>query len=251
MDYVIAVRTYNRAAMFQTHTLQLIREQGLLDRLYVFVGSDIAPYSALHPGRYIQVPVGGHNAIRAICEYFPRGQPIFFLDDDLKDYRCWDASAQMFRTDNLDAIIQMGFHASRDPFSFGFMRNKLWLARSPSIRKNYGSMSGSAFGAINEPELISTSHAHLDDTLRAIQYLRLGRVPLTLPGCSFTTAYAKTDGGMQSSGDRANTLQVCEEVREQVAGWCSAIVQQPCGLFAWKWLPHTSIRKRVKAIIDP
>ena len=86
-DFVVAVRTYQRAALFQRCTLQILRDQNLADRLTVFVGSDIAEYRALEPDLvYVQAPKGGHNAIRAICEHYPRGTPILFLDDDLESF---------------------------------------------------------------------------------------------------------------------------------------------------------------------
>lgn len=249
MDYVIAVRTYKRAVHFRSNTLQVIKEQGLLDRLFVFVGSDLEEYKEMEPDlRYIAVPPGGHNAIRAICEYFPRGTPIFFMDDDLANFKMYDLSSDSFKIDGLHEVIVEGF--SHAPFCFGFLTNKKWLRVSPRIRPTYGCMPTTAFGAFNEPELINTTHAHLDDTLRAIQYLKIGRVPHVFPGASFKTYYGKTDGGLQASGDRNNTLQVCHEVADQVAGWCEEIIQHPNGLYHWKWAHPSKLKKMVKAILS-
>jgi hypothetical protein len=244
-DFVVAVRTYERAEIFRTHTLKTLREQGLEDRLYVFVGSDIEAYKALEPSlRYIQAQKGGHNAIRCICEYFPRGTPILFMDDDLKGFKQYIKETDSFITTGFLEIIEEGFkHA---PFTVGFLTNKLWLRKSPRMRPSYGCMIGNIFGAFNEPELITTTHAHLDDTLRAIQYMKLKRVPTVFPGVSFKTSYAKTPGGLQASGDRIDTMKVCEEIAEQVEGWCSEIVKHKEGPYAWKWLPPATIRKKLK-----
>ena len=248
-DYVIAVRTYKRPEMFRTHTLQVVRDQGLLDRLFVFVGSDLEEYRALEPDlRYVAVPAGGHNAIRAICDYFPRGKAIFFMDDDLSDFRQYDKATDALLTTGLHDVILKGFEQA--PFCFGFLTNRLWLRKSPEIRPQYGIIATTAFGAFNEPEFINTTHAHLDDMLRAFHYLRAGRVPSVFPGCSFKTRYGKNPGGLQASGDRADTLKVCEEVTEQAKDWCSEIYLQKEGYYAWRLLPPAVIRKKVAAKVS-
>ena len=245
-DYVIAVPTYKRADHFQRNTLQVLRDHGLVDRLFVFVGSDLAEYKALEPDlRYVSVPVGKHRAVKAICEYFPVGQAILFMDDDLSDYCMYDASSDGFIRTGLADVIAEGFaHA---PFSFGFLRNRLWLRKSPRLRPQYGLMAGGFFGVFNQPELITTTHASLDDTLRTIQYLKAGIVPWTFPGASFKTYYGKTPGGLQASGDRADTRKVCEEVADQVQPFCSEMVLHPEGLWAWKWKPAATVRRLFKA----
>jgi len=245
-DYVIAVPTYKRAAHFQRNTLQVLRDHGLVDRLYVFVGSDLEEYKALEPDlRYVSVPVGKHRAVKAICEYFPVGQAILFMDDDLSDYCMYDASSDGFLRTGLGGVIVEGFaHA---PFSFGFLRNRLWLRKSPRLRPHYGPMPGCVFGAFNQPDLITTSHAHVEDTLRTVQYLKAGIVPWTFPGASFRTHYGRTPGGYAASGDREDTRKVCEELADQVQPWCSHVELQNCGLWAWKWHPAPKVRRLFKA----
>lgn len=243
-DYVIAVRTYKRPHMFQSHTLQIIKEQGLLDRLYVFVGSDISEYAALEPTlRYIQAPVGGHNAIRAICEYFPHGHPIVFLDDDLGQFRRYDICGDVFHSTGLHDTLLYGF--TQAPFGFGFMTNKMWLKELPLSRQRFSTMSGGCFGAYNQPELITTSHGHCDDLLRTIQYFKAGIIPTTIFGAGFKTKYGTNAGGLQASGDRDNTLRVCEEIRPQVEGWVSRLHQQSCGLWTWKLLPSATLKRKL------
>lgn len=247
-NYVIAVRTYKRAAHFQRNTLKMLREQGLEDRLYVFVGGDdLEVYKSLEPSlRYLSAPVGGCQAIRAICDYFPRGQPIVFMDDDLADFCIYDSDTDSFKRTGLGDVILEGFtHA---PFSFGFLRNKLWLRRQKRFRPQYGCMFGCFFGAYNVPELITTTHGHLDDTLRTIQYLKTGTVPWVFPGASFITRYGRTDGGLQASGDRADTRKVCEEVEPQVREFCTEIVLHDEGPWAWKWKSPTAVKRVVSSL---
>jgi len=243
-DYVITVRTYKRPELFQRATLRVLRDQGLLDRLYVFVGSDIAEYAALEPSlRYIQAPVGGHNAIRAICDYFPRGQPILFLDDDLEEFFQYDVLSDSFQHHGLHELVVSGFaHA---PFTFKSMTNRFWMKSLPSGRPSYSTMAGCYFGSYNEPELITTDTAHCDDLLRTVAYLKRGRVPWAWQYAGFKTKYAKNPGGLQESGDRTDTLAVCHSIGPQLEGWVSGIVQQACGFYAWKLLSAATLKKKI------
>lgn len=244
-EYVIAVRSYKRAELFQRSTLQIIKEQGLLERLYVFVGSDLSEYTALEPDlRYVSVPAGGANAIRAICEYFPRGQPIVFLDDDLEEWFWFDISANTIHHDRLHEFLADGFaHA---PFSFKSLTNKHWMRSLPPFRPSYSTMAGCFFGAFNEPELITTEQAHCDDLVRTVAYFNVGRVPWAWQHAGFKTAYAKNAGGLQSSGDRTDTLSVCHSILPSVRDWVRPEPgQQKCGLWSLRLLSTSTLKKRL------
>jgi hypothetical protein len=249
MDYVIAVRTYKRPIMFSRFTLRVLRDQHVDDRLYVFVGSDIEEYRVFEPDlRYIQVPVGGANARKAICEYFPRGTPILFLDDDLETFFRYDPDTDSFKHDGLHDLIVQGFEHA--PFTFQSITNRLWLRGAKELfRPIYSTMAGSFFGAYNEPENILTPTSHCDELSRTVNYLKEGRVPWSYIGAGFKTKYAKNPGGLADSGDRDDTRAICESLLPLVADWVQPdIFQQPCGLWAIKLLPAITLKKRLKAL---
>jgi hypothetical protein len=248
MDYVVAVRTYKRPELFRDATLAVLTKQNLLDRLHVFVGSDIAEYEAVcGPLRYHSVPVGGHNAIRAICQFFPRGQPIVFLDDDLETFYNYDWATDTFADTGLGDLLTNGFEINT-PFGFGFLTNKHWLRKQRPFRPSYTTLAGCAFCAINEPEVITTPTAHCDDLVRTVQYFKKGCVPYVFSGAGFKTKYARNPGGLQASGDRADTLAVCHAILPSISDWVrSEPEQQKCGLWAWKLLPAMTLRKRLTA----
>lgn len=246
-DYVVAVRTYKRAEMFQRSTLRLLREQGLADRLYVFVGSDIEEYRALEPElRYVSVPVGCANAVRGICEHFPRGQPIFFMDDDLEEWFWFDTSANAVRHDRLHEFITEGFtHA---PFTFKSMTNRYWMKNVKPFKPIYSNMTGGYFGAFNEPELITTTTGHCEDLLRTVQYLKTKRIPWAWQHAGFKTKYATNPGGLQASGERTDTLAVCHTIYPEVSEWVHPVPeQQKCGLWFWRLLAPSTLKARLRA----
>jgi hypothetical protein len=245
VDYVIAVRTYKRAELFQRATLRVLREQGLVDRLYVFVGSDISEYLTLEPDlRYLAAPVGGQHAIRAICDHFPRGTPIVFLDDDLEEWFWFDVSANTFHHDRLHEHLTEGFtHA---PFTLKSLTNRHWMKSLPPFRPSYGTMAGSFFGAYNEPELITTATAHMDDLVRTVQYFKIGKVPWAWQHAGFKTRYATNPGGLQASGDRTDTHAICLSVYDSVKDWVKADPKQhKCGPWHLELISAAAIKKKV------
>jgi hypothetical protein len=125
-QFVIAVRSYQRADLFATRTLRVLQRHGLTDRTTLFVGSDPDPYRKHCTIPIVPVPVGGANAIRSICDYYARATPIFFIDDDMGEFYRYDVSSGEFVGDGLVSMIEEGFRTA-DYFTFGFTTNRLWL----------------------------------------------------------------------------------------------------------------------------
>jgi len=237
MSYQIAVRTYERPAIFQTHTLAVLRAHNCTETLTVFVGSDIAPYRALEPGlRYVQVRKGGANAIADICAHYPRETPILFLDDDL----------ETFYGGYLPTLIEDGFRRA-EVWGFGFITNTFWHSQLADWGPRYATLAGCAFAARNRPEMLTTPAAHCDDLVRTVQCFRLGILPYVWKKAGFKTRYAKNSGGLQSSGERDDTKAVCESLLMHVEGWVRGIRQQPCGLWEIRLLPAATIGAKLRS----
>ena len=234
--YAIAVRTFERPDQFQTKTLHVIRSFNLVDKLTVFVGSDIAAYRALEPDlQYVQVRKGGSNAIADICAHYPRDTPILFLDDDLES----------FYGGYLPSLVEEGFRRA-DVWGFGFITNKFWHSQTDDWGPRYATLAGCAFAARNRPELITTPTAHCDDLVRTVQCFRAGILPYVWKKAGFKTRYAWNQGGLQSSGERDDTKAVCEQLLPYVEGWVRGIRQQPCGLWEIRLLPAATIAARMR-----
>ena len=237
--FAVAVRTYERPEIFHTHTLRILREQGLLEELTVFVGSDLQPYQTQDPDlRYVQVPKGGANAIRAICDYYPPGTRILFLDDDLQSY---------YGPKPLRELTEEGFKRA-DVWGFGFITNKFWLQTAKEWQPRYATLAGCAFAAVASP-LIPTTESHCDDLQRTVQLFRAGIVPYVWSKAGFKTKYAKNPAGLQH--ERTNTLAVCERLFPTLQPYVRDIHQQPCGLYAIRIAPAQTIKRLLKECQNP
>jgi hypothetical protein len=245
----IAVRSYDRAAIFNTHTLKVIRAQGLTDALTVFVGSDIQPYRDMNPDlTYIQVPKGAHKATEGICAHYPRDFPIVFLDDDLKDYFECDPSGNAIPGD-LRATIQRGFE-SGPIFSFSHSTNRYWMKQRPAVTNRYGIVPSYAFGALNRPELIVVPYSQGEEPYRTAQYLQRGIIPKMLQHAAFKiTGWGKMSGGSQSSGDRTDTLGILTQAHSDVSGWTTAPYLHPkVNFYVIDLLPAATIKRKLRTL---
>ena len=211
-DYVIAVRTYARSKIFPKKTYQMLLDNGLTDRLYIFVASleekqlyeeAVTSYKAMIIGEK-----GGAQAIRAICDYFPPGQRIVFMDDDL----------ERFRPGNLDLYLNDGFRTIDEhacgAFTFSFISNGFWLRHKPFKEFRPFTLAGNFFCTRNDPDMITTTYSHGDDLVRSVRYLeRYGGV-LVYWAAGFVTHYGTEPGGMQASGDRGTPSESLAKTEE-------------------------------------
>lgn len=224
-EYVIAVRSYARASVFPLKTYAMLNHNGLTERLYIFVANATEkrlyeaalagqPYKAIVIGK-----LGGANAIRAICEYFPVGQRIVFMDDDLDRFFDFDKSGK-FRanSDQLGLYLEDGFETidryQCGGFTFSFMSNKMWLNGKPFKEFRPFTLAGNFFGTRNDPALITTEYSHGDDLVRSVRFLeKYGGVLVYWPA-GFVTHYGKEAGGLQASGNRGSAAETLKKTAE-------------------------------------
>ena len=224
-EYVIACRSYNRAASFPQKTYRMLAHNGLTDRLYIFVATaeEKALYEAAlrgQPYRDIIIgELGGANATRAICSYFPAGQRILFVDDDLTRFFTFSPEGKITKdandlhryiTDGFETIDRHGLGA----FTFSFLSNAFYLKGKAYKEFRPFILAGNCFGARNDPAMITTTMSHGDDTQRSARYIdRYGGVLVYWWG-GFVTRYGREEGGMQSSGDRGTAAERIRRTEE-------------------------------------
>jgi len=223
-DYVIAVRSYARSSIFPHKTYAMLKHNGLTDRLYIFVANATEKrlYEAALAGQTYKAIIvgklGGANAIRAICRYFPIDQRIAFMDDDLDRFFDFDRHGTFrgnssvlgeYLDDGFETIDRHGCGA----FTFSFMSNKFWLKDKPFKEFRPFTLAGNFFCTRNRPEMITTEFSHGDDLVRSVRYLEKYGGVLVYWWGGFVTHYGKEEGGLQASGNRgADTLRKTAEV---------------------------------------
>ena len=224
-EYVIAVRTYARSSIFPQKTYRMLEHNGLTDRLYIFVAdaAEKARYEAALAGKsYRKIIVGqlgGANAIRAICQYFPKGQRIVFMDDDLDRFFEFSRTHEFTKdSTKLAKYLEDGF-ATMDEhkcgsFTFSFMSNKMWLGDKPFKEFRPFMVAGNFFGVRNDPKMITTKYSHGDDIQRTVRYIDRYGGTLVYWWAGFSTNYGKEAGGLQASGDRGSAESASNRLRK-------------------------------------
>jgi len=232
-EYVIACRSYGRATVFPKKTFRMLEHNKLTGRLYVFVASaaekrayrDNLP--AEFPADRIIVGVPGLAPItRFICKYFPEGQRILFVDDDLEYFFVMPRKGQgrmQKDSGNLHRYVEDAFRTidahDLGSFTFSFLSNAFYLTGKPFKEFRPFIVGGSFFGARNERKLIPVDVGQAEDVLRSCRYFEKYGGTLVYWYAGFATHYGKEPGGMQSSGDRgdaASRLKTTKEISQKL-----------------------------------
>jgi hypothetical protein len=274
-DYVIACRSYGRATSFPKKTYRMLEHTKLIDRLYVFVATAAEKklYREQLPefpaGRIVIGAPGLAPVTRCICKYFPEGQRIVFMDDDLEQFFVMPFMPSMpssgkIQKDStvLHKYLEDGFRTidahDLGSFTFSFLSNSFYLTGKPFKEFRPFLVGGNFFGCRNDRSLIPVHVGHADDVLRSSRFFERYGGTLVYWYAGFGTHYGKEAGGMQSSGDRgdaASRLQLTKEISQKLYDseeLLQAYATPPqcienANLWSLKLKNVTQIRKAMKA----
>lgn len=235
----IAVRSYGRSTTILKKTLGSLRQQTDLDlgkQLVLAVTSDqYLEYKTALKGYplldMITVAQGGHNATNGLINYFPEGEQVIFMDDDISNIKAYtDIMDKTSRYDvyDLGKYFRYAFDKFEDvPFGFDFTPNLMFKQGKPFAEFKMRKIGGAWWGAYNDKVRLKTEQSHEDDNIRTARALHNYGGVGSINWLVATTAVGTNPGGMQSSGDRdsdgraAATKSACEraywenpEVRE-------------------------------------
>ena len=120
-QYVVAIPTYNRADVIATKTLDTLMRGGVKkSRIYIFVANRVqerAYHDAVPASMYGHIIVGklGIAKQRAfIADYFPEGQYVVSMDDDVEDLLVMKNATTLRPLSNLDAFFTQAYVKLRD-----------------------------------------------------------------------------------------------------------------------------------------
>lgn len=112
MDYVIAIPSYNRAASISKKALLFLKDGGVSpDKVHIFVANEeqAEAYKLIAPEYKIIVgELGITNQRNHIANYFPEGQYVVSIDDDVSSLHTIE-KGKYKRIEDLDAFFKRAF----------------------------------------------------------------------------------------------------------------------------------------------
>lgn len=209
-DWVIAIPSYKRAETLRDKTLALLSMYRIpADRIHVFVANkeEYQRYKeVLDPKTYghLRIAKPGMAAVRnyITSKAFPVGKPIFNIDDDVRGFLEYSASAK--RNERplrcLKTAIEVGFRTAQQTgfrlFGFYPVANGYFMKPGPpSTDLRY--IIGSAWGIINPGKILTVTIDDNEDYLRSVMMYVLDGGVLRFNTIAPESAYYKEPGGMQ------------------------------------------------------
>lgn len=212
-EYVVAIPTYNRSDILAKKTLATLKS-GKVDpkKIHIFVANkeEEAKYLEVVPrelyGKMIVGVKGITNQRRFISDYFPEGQEIVSLDDDIEGlYRRIDAK-KLSQIRNLDGFFREAFQRARREgvFLWGIYPVCNPFFMKPNITTKLKFIIGMLHGYINrcDPKLRPSGKADQKEDVETsiLYYLKDGGV------LRYNNVGAKTKfhapGGLGQTKDR-------------------------------------------------
>ncbi len=221
--YVVAIPSYQRAELLNKKTLKTLYEYNIpRNRIYIFVANkeeEVIYKENLNKEFYGHIIVGVKglkNQRNFIANYFPEGQEILNMDDDIggfkilkhKDQKRIVDSTQGYRKgyfldtlENLDDFVKSAFK--------NLKKNKLYLwgiypianpyFMFPLITTDLKLIVGPVWGSINRHDNnLKLTIDEKEDVERTLQYYTKDGGVMRFNNICVQTTYYKTPGGMQA-----------------------------------------------------
>jgi hypothetical protein len=232
--YIIAIPSYKRAELLKLKTLAVLQKYKIpRNVIYIFVADkeEEKVYTETIPSdMYHKIIVGEKglkNQRNFISRYFPKGQEIVNLDDDIygfnslvykpktkkslrksltkndKTYKYNKQDGYLISLPNLDLFFKNGFQILKQHnlFLWGIYPINNAYFMTPQITHDLRLIVGPCWGNINrhDKELILTIDEK-EDVERTLQYYVKDGGVVRFNNISAQTTYYTTKGGMQSLG---------------------------------------------------
>ena len=215
MEYVIAIPSYNRAKEIQAKTLKCLRKCGIDDdKITVFVANTEQEQLYKNEGVMYHMVVGKIGLVpqrEFICNYYPKGQYIVLLDDDIEKI---DLSLTTYTT--LDIFIKCAFEKTLE---LGAYIWGVYPVFNPFFRKPREEIStclnyivGAFYGIINRPQnnninlSLTAEDGQKEDVERTIRYFIEDGIVVRFNKVGFITKYYGSSGGLGTFKDRIKPM---------------------------------------------
>lgn len=208
MPYIIAIPSYNRTEILTNKTLKFLKDYKInRELIYIFVANNIEfnnYTSAIPKDLYDKIIVGKKgiaNQRKFISHYFPNGQHILSIDDDVEGlYKLVaGSSSKLTKVNNLDGFIKSAFEQTikHGLFIWGIYPTKNPLFMFDDTTYDMRFIIGVFYGYINrkEAKLNPTSNNTKEDVERSILFFKKDRGMVRFNNYAVKTKFLADDGG--------------------------------------------------------
>lgn len=167
MKYIIVIPSFRRADILLTHTLACLQRTDIKADIYVFTADeqDTKLYRAKLP-KHIKVVQGVRgipNQRNFIQRYFPEGERLVFIDDDLKDIIGLTAAGKRTKATRMHAFLQRAFELTElyEMRMFGINSTNSNLEMKHTISAGRIYLVGNFYGLINTHSILVDEGQHI------------------------------------------------------------------------------------------
>ena len=202
MTYIIVIPSYNRADVLKIKTLTMIKDLKVNKYIFVANKKEYDIYKSIIPNELYTDIIIGKKGITAqrifISKYFPIGENIVSLDDDV-EYMSELVNGKLVKITNVDIIFKQGFIDLKKYgfYLFGFYptSNPFYMLGQKPITTNLKFIIGTVHGFINrhDRDLIPTVPEKEDVQFTIGCFLKDGGV-LRYNHIAFKTKFKSTGG---------------------------------------------------------
>jgi hypothetical protein len=205
MSFVVAIPTYKRVEICFNQTISTLEREGISkEKIFVFVVEEEYGIYREKFGEDYQIiigEVGLLNQRNFITNYFPEGQQILCLDDDIKELDLCGKSLTSFLEEAFEECVKQQSYI----FSIYPVWNKFYREKQSYMTTCLNMCVGAFHGIINrksEDLILKSPVAEKEDIERSILYFLKDKIVLRYNQYGFKTKYYNSVGGLGSLKER-------------------------------------------------
>jgi len=243
-DYIVAIPSYNRSDVLAQKTLATLQNGSIpASKIHIFVAnkSEYDKYKAAIPnnlyGKMIIGKLGISNQRRFIVEYFPEGQKIVSLDDDVEKIlkKTSDSDTKLRQIQNIDKFFRDAFDRLRKEnlYIWGVYPTPNPFFMRGGVTTTLKFIIGGLYGFINRPNAkdirISGNADQKEDIEQSILYYIKDGGVIRYNNVAFKTKF-HAPGGLGQTKDRIEANLVAAEYLENKYPQYATMWKRPNGM---------------------
>jgi len=205
MSFVVAIPTYRRVDICFNQTFSTLEREGISkDKIFVFVIEEEYGIYREKFGEDYQIIIGEVGLVNQrnfITNYFPEGQQILCLDDDIKELDLCGKSLTSFLEEAFKECVKQQSYI----FSIYPVWNKFYREKQNYMTTCLNFCIGAFHGVINRKEeyfQLKSPIAEKEDIERTILHFLKDKIVLRYNQYGFKTQYYNTNGGLGNMKQR-------------------------------------------------